>query len=58
MCTVLLPSDVNPIAVNKYITSYHFGNLSGRDHLGYINVDRIILKWKYMNCYLVMIIGL
>jgi len=22
MCTVLLPPDVNPIAVNKYITSY------------------------------------
>jgi len=24
MCTVLLPPGVNPIAVNKYIISYHF----------------------------------
>jgi len=24
MCTVLLPPGVNPIAVNKYIVSYHY----------------------------------
>ena len=39
MCTVLLPPDVNPIAVNKYIISKHINALCGQ------NVE--ILNAKY-----------
>jgi hypothetical protein len=44
MCTVLLPSGVNPIAVKKYITSYH---LEVRDcpelfeHTVYLRVEML-----------------
>ena len=29
MCTVLLPLGVNPIAVNRYIISYHINEIGG-----------------------------
>jgi hypothetical protein len=33
MCTVLLPPGVNPIAVNKYIISYHIIARAVRKHI-------------------------
>jgi hypothetical protein len=42
MCTVLLPPGVNPIAVNKYIVSYHYRSILPMPHLT-PDCDRVMI---------------
>ena len=46
MCTVILPPGDNPIAVNKYIISYHIPLLSLRAFVAYERVKPTYIEME------------
>jgi len=47
MCTVLLPPDVNPIAVNKYIISYNISYHISYRIVSYLLLLVILIFYQY-----------